>query len=204
MPSSPNTLDFDCDWRLGVNLSPQRKGTIGYLLFWSGCGGLNLSKDIEVWNPFSGQGQTVVSGKTVKCIGLIETFRFEGGAEDPIRISAYVSKATAANVRAKLSSPLPSTKAKVSWYIINYDDDAKVWHESALLKGTDKADVNLDTCQGRVQMFIDNTPTRISDTLDVKAYKFEFQIVPAFGATANLEFSTGASERLVKSWGGSG
>ena len=59
---SANDLSYQCDWRFGFNLNSNAKGTVGYLLFWSGCGGLNLARDIEVWNPFTGPGQTVVSG----------------------------------------------------------------------------------------------------------------------------------------------
>ena len=98
MPATTNNLNFDCDWKFGFNLSSKGKGVVGYLMFWSGCGGLNLTKDIEVWNPYSDtQGQTIVSGPKIKCLGLIESFRFEGGEEDPIRISAYVSKRLAAS-----------------------------------------------------------------------------------------------------------
>jgi hypothetical protein len=200
--ATANSLDFECDWRYGFNLNARQKGTVGYLLFWSGCGGLNLPKDIEVWNPYFGTaGQTVVTGEKVPCLGLIETFRFQGGEEDPIRITAYVSKDTAANVRAKLASPLTNTKVKVQWYLISYDDEGKNWYESALVKDGAKASANIDTARGQVQMFIDNAPTRVSETLDVRVYRFEFQIIPAAGATTNLEFATGASQKLVKQWG---
>lgn len=199
---SANSLDFDCDWRYGFNLSAHQKGTVGYLLFWSGCGGLNLPKDIEVWNPHHGTpGQTVVSGAKVSCLGLIESFRFAGGEEDPIRITAYVSKDTAANVRAKLARPLTNTKVKVQWYLVSYDDEAKNWYESVLIKDSAKANANIDTMKGQVQLFIDNAPTQVSETLDLRVYRLEFQIIPAAGATTNLEFATGASQRLVKAWG---
>lgn len=200
-----NNLDFVCDWKFGFNVDARNKGTVGYLLFWSGCSGLNLTKDIQVWNPFSDtQGQTVVSGPKINCIGLLESLRYEGGPEDPIRITAYVSKDIAANIRAKLASPLPSTKVKVQWYIIAFDDDAKNWYEAALIKDSAKAEANIDTAKGQVQMFLSSEATRISETLDLKVYRFEFQIVPAAGATTNLEFATGASQRLVKQWGESG
>ena len=205
MAPTTNSLDFDCQWRFGYNLQARGKGTVGYLLFWSGCGGLNLPKDTEVWNPFSDQGQTVVQGETIKCIGLMESFRFEGGADDPIRMSVYVSKDVAANIRTKLASPLPSTKLKVQWYIISYDDDdpkTPKWYEAASIKGGGRADAAIDSTKGQVQMFIANEPTFVSETLDLRVYRFEFQIVPAAGSTTTLEFATGASQRLVKSWGG--
>lgn len=203
MPKT-NSLDFDCQWRYGFNLNPQSKGTVGYLLFWSGCGGLNLPKDVEVWNPYGETpGQTVVQGVKIQCIGLIDTFRYEGGQEDPIRITAYVSKDVAANLRAKLANPLTSTKVKVQWYILAYDNDAKNWYEAALIKNKAKADANIDTEKGQVQMFIANEGTAIADTLDLRVYRFEFQVVPAIGSSTNLEFATGSSQRLVKRWAAS-
>lgn len=204
MSAAANNLDFDCDWRFGFNLHSRGKGTVGYLLFWSGCGGLSLAKDIQVWNPFDspGQTQTIVSGPKVECVGLIESFRFEGGSDDPIRISAYISKDVAADVRATLASPLASTKLKLAWYIISYDDDTKCWYEAAIVRDNQKVEANVDTSDGVMQMFIANQGTRIAETLDLKVYRFEFQVVPAAGKSALIEFATGPSQRLVKKWAG--
>jgi hypothetical protein len=202
MTPSANAFDFVCDWRFGFNLDPKRKGTVGYLLFWSGCGGLNLARDIEVWNPFDSAGQTVLRGDRVTAVGLIDTFRFEGGEDDPIRISAYVSKATAAEVRAKLARPLPSTKVKLSFYIVAFDEERKAWYEAAFVRDNAKADAVVDTADGEVQFFVTPEGTRISETLDLKVYKIEFQIVPSVGKTSLLEFATGPSQRIVKKWCG--
>lgn len=201
MASPANNLNFDCDWRYGINLHPSRKARVGYLLSWSGCGGLNLTKDITVWNPFSTQGQRVVSGPKVDCLGLIETFRFDGDETDPIRIRAYVSKKTATDVRAKLARPLTNTKLKLGWYIIDFDEDDKLWFEAALVKSPTEATVNVDTAGGNLQLFIDNHATRVDDNLDIRLYGFEFQVVPADGETTNLEFASGSARRLVKQWG---
>jgi hypothetical protein len=200
MPSD-NNLDFICNWSFGFNLDPRAKGgNVGYLLWWSGIGGLSLPKDIEVWNPYNAAGQTVVTGPKVQCIGLLESFKFAGGEDDPIRIVAYVSKSVAADIRAKLSRPVSTTKLKLAWYIIAYDDDAKLWYEAALIKDKAKADANIDTASGQLQMFISNEPTRISESLELKVYRFEFQVVPAEGNAALLEFATGPSQKLVKQW----
>jgi hypothetical protein len=201
MSAPTNSLDFVCDWRFGFNLDSNSKGTVGYLLMWSGCGGLNLAKDITVWNPFDAAGQTVVTGPTIQCIGLIESFRYAGGGDDPIRISVYVSKGTAADVRGKLASPVPNTKLQLTWYIVSYDDEKKGWYEAALVRDTGKVDASVDTANGDLQMFVANDGTRISDTLDLKVYKFEFQVVPAANKTSLLEFATGPSQKLVKQWG---
>lgn len=201
MATGSNNLDFDCDWRYGINVHPSRKARVGYLLTWSGVGGLNLTQDITVWNPFSTQGQRVVSGPKVTCIGLMESFRFMGDETDPIRIRALVSKKTATDLRSKLSRPLTNTKVKVAWYIIDFDEDDKLWFEAALVKSPTEAEANLDTAGGTLQMFVDNQPTRVNDSLDIRLYGFEFQVVPADGVVTNLEFASGSSRRLVKPWG---
>lgn len=204
-PSAANNLNFDCDWRFGFNLEAKKKASVGYLLFWSGCGGLTLSRDIEVWNPFSSPGQTILSGPSVACIGLIEQFRFDGGETDPLRISAYVSKGTAANVRAKLGSPLTNTKLKLAFYIIGFDDEKKAWYEGALIKDAScKVDAVLDTVDGALQLFVSTEPTAVAEHLDIQVYRLEFQVVPALGKTAHLEFATGPTTRVVRLWQGEG
>jgi hypothetical protein len=204
MATNSNDLDFDCDWRFGLNLRPSLKGTVGYLLDWSGCGGLSLQKDIEVWNPFNTSGQRVVSGRIIKCIGLLESFRFAGGQNDPVRIKAFVSKGTAADLRSKLARPLTNTRLKLAWYIIDFDDSDKLWYEAAFLKSPKTADASIDSAGGELQIFVDNEPTRISETLDINVFGFEFQVVPADKKTATLEFASGPTRKLVKQWGDSG
>lgn len=201
MPGT-NRLDFTCNWRFALNLQPQLKATCGYLLDWSGCGGLNLQRDIEVWNPYSGPGQTVISGSTIQCIGLIESVGYEGGETDPIRVVCYLSKGMAAEVRAKLARPLTNTKLKLAWYVIDYDEERKQWYEAAYVKSPSKAQANIDSAGGDLQIFIGNDGTRVSDQLDLNMFRFEFQVIPAEDKTAELEFATGPSRRIVKRWSG--
>ncbi|MDD9945998.1 MAG: hypothetical protein OXU20_33450 [Myxococcales bacterium] len=200
MPSG-NALNYDCNWRFAANVRSSEKDTVGYVLFWSGCGGLSLKKDITVWNPYDAAGQKLVTGEQIECIGLIDKFEYEGGELDPIRISAYVSKSTAADVRAKLARPLTNTKLKLSWYIIDFDEDKKLWYEAAFVKTPAKAEANIDSAGGELQVFIATEPTKISETLDLNVYRFEFQVVPADKKKATLEFATGPQTRLVKRWG---
>lgn len=203
IPSVPgNPLNFDCDWRYGLNLKTTQKATVGYLLEWNGCGGLSLQKDIEVFNPCSPDRRTVVTSATVKCIGLIERFAFEGGDNDPIRISAYLSKGMASEVQATLARPLSTTKVKVGWLVIDYDDERKQWYEAAYCKTPTKAEANIDSAEGELQLSIDTEPTRVSPSLDLNVFKFEFQIVPADGKKNQLQFATGPTRKIVSMWSG--
>ena len=205
MAESPTSLSFDCDWRLGFNLSPGQKGAVGYLMFWSGCGGLTLAQDIQVGNPYSSPGQQIVKGDKVTCVGLLESFRYDGGPDDPMRFVAYVSKGAAANLRAKLATPLTTTKLKVSWYAVGYDDECKAWYEASLVKDASrKVDAVIDSVDGVLQLFVANTPTRVADHLDIQVFRTEFQIAPQEGKSAVLEFATGPTTRVVKQWGDTG
>jgi len=106
-------------------------------------------------------------------------------------------------VRAKLASPVTSTKVQVGWYIISFDDDKMAWYEAAYVQGGSNASANLDTTGGELQISIANTPIRVQENIDIKVFKFEFQIIPAAGATATLQFATGPTQKIVKTWGSS-
>jgi hypothetical protein len=196
-------LDLDCDWRNALSLTPGSAPTVGYLLFWSGLGGLSLAKDIEVMNPFDGAGQTIVTGKTINCIGLLESFKFEGDSEDPIQLVAYVSKESAANLKSKLSRPVTTTKVQVGVYVIAFDDDKNQWFEALCLRTPDKLSANLDTARGELQIYVGDKGTKLDPQVDLKLVKFTFQIIPAAQSTATIEFATGPTERIMKTWGAS-
>jgi hypothetical protein len=53
---------------------------------------------------------------------------------------------------------------------------------------------------GVLQMFIENQPMAVDPRLDIKVYKFEFQIVPSEGTSTLLEFATGSTQRRVLKW----
>lgn len=197
-----NALNFDCDWRYALNLQSMTKATVGYLLDWTGCGGLNLKRDIEVFNPCSADRRTVVKERIVRCIGLIEAFRFDGGENDPIHISAFLSKGMASEVQAMVARPITTTKVQLSWLVMGYDEERKQWYEAAFCKRPSKAEANLNSGQGELQIFVDNQPTLVSDTLNLHVYRFEFEVVPADKKTSQLEFATGPMRKLVTSWSG--
>lgn len=198
-PIDPNQLVFKCDWRLGFNVDAKRKAPIGYLLSWSGCGGLKLSADVEVWHPM-GSGGDNLPGPTVQCVGIIDSLSFTG-PNDPIDVSCLVSRESAANVRAKLSQPLTNSKVRCNWCVLDFDGDRKSWYEAAFVRDNQKVDANLDARDGELQMFVNRDSESIAPTLDIRVFGFKFSIVPAPGKAAELEFATGPTIKMVRSWG---
>lgn len=199
MEPGTSDLQFACDWRLAFNVHPGKKAPIGYLLSWSGLGGLNLSTDIEVFHPL-GSGTDVVPGPTVTCVGVLESLIFRS-AYDPITVSAFISREGAANVRAKLSNPLTSNSVQCEWAIIDYDTDRKCWYDAAYVQDGASLDGNVDSQDGEQMIAIDPVSESLSDTLDISVFRFRFQIVPSPGQTTNLEFATGPTIKLVRAWG---
>ncbi len=195
-------LTFDCDWRYAMNLSPERKARTGYLLSWTGVGGLNLKADMTLFNPYSGTGAEALKGKEVKCVGVFEKFSFGGDKEDPIRIVAFVSTANAAALRAKLASGISTTKLKFSFAICDFDFEAKRWFEAGMVQGNAKASAVVDTADGELQLFVQAVPTRIQPDIDLSLCRTEFQVAPSDKEAAKLSFATGANEKVVKEWGG--
>lgn len=196
---SPSELAFTCDWRLGFNPRADGKSAVGYLLSWSGCGGLRLSSDIEVWHPTGGGGD-ILSGPKVECVGIIESLTY-GGDNDPLEVTCFVSRESAANVRAKLAQPLSNTKVQCSWCVLDFDGDRKQWYEAAYVRGSGDADANLDAEDGELQLFVERQGVPISNTLDVRVFRMQFTIVPAPNKTTQLQFATGPTIKLVREWG---
>ncbi len=200
MPVS-NDIQLGCDWQGAFNVSSRRKGAFGYLLEWSGLGGLILAKDILVWNPIGGAGAQVLGGQTIPCVAVLERFSFAGDPMDPIRIACYVSKENQTTLRSKLSRELVNTKIKASWKVVDFDDQSKSWFEAVDLMDPKRVDAVVNTVDGELQLFVDAGPTRIGDGLDILVYRFEFELVPHARKPSKLQFAMGPNQRLVRAWG---
>jgi hypothetical protein len=200
---SSNSFDYDCAWRSAFNLRGDAKGCFGYLTVCSGLGGLRLSKDIEVPNPFDGPGQqTAHRGPQISCIGMIESLRYAGGANDPIRVVSYVSKASASNLRARLAQPLTNLRIKIAWYVIDFDADSRTWFDAAFIKDAAGADACLSSAQGNLQIAIDLRPEPIDAAFDVSVYRFELEVLPLRDSSTHLEFAAGPTLKMVREWKG--
>lgn len=198
MGNSANSLDFDCDWKGCLNLRSSFKNKAGYLLSWSGAGGLNLGSDLEVWSP--DQQSDYANNGLITCAGIISQFEYGGDGSDPIRITCFVSKDTATEIRGHLSNPLSTMKVSLSWVIFDFDTETKSWFEASFVKNEGEADAAIDSTKGKLQMFIDKAAEKVAETLDLRMYKFEFQVVPSESGSSNLEFASGPSQRFVRKW----
>jgi hypothetical protein len=200
MPVS-NDLDLTCAWQHALNVAPNRKGPFGYLLEWSGLGGLVLAQDIVAWNPLGGSDQALLGGATVSCVGVLERFRYGGDATDPIRLSCFLSQENQTNLRAKLARDLVNTKVRMRWRVVAYDEAAKAWFGAIDLLDPERLDGLVNTVDGELQIDVDAAPTAIGERQHVQVYRFEVEVVPAPGKVATLQFALGQNQRIVVEWG---
>jgi hypothetical protein len=199
MPAFDKSFNFSCD--VGDALQGSGKtGTFGYLLAYSSSG-MTLSNDIQVANPARGQaGVTVATGATISCCGLIQKFRFDGDADGPIRISCYVSRANAANMRAVLSRSLTSSSVRFRPYILNYE--ASSWYEAVWTQNHDQAAGNLDTKNGAIQAEIASKRVTIGSLADAAFHQYDFRAIPGAGTQTTFHLATSPTSKFVKLWGG--
>ena len=85
---------FDCDWRAGFVMDPQKKQRCGYLLALNGMGlDATLAADIQVFMPFNAAPadytdtanlviDASMTPNKITCVGVIESFSWEGGVGD--------------------------------------------------------------------------------------------------------------------------
>jgi hypothetical protein len=217
------SIDLSCDWKSGFVLNPTKKQRCGYLMAFNGLGlDQEIGKDndafkIRVFTPFNSAGTPEYPNVTIEpndgqgvldCIGIIESFHFEGGVGDPICISAYVSSEFANQLKAKQKASLATTTiSKLGWWIVNYDVDDKSWFEEAYPKGKSGATDGfvkgqLNAGGGTdIRLSIADSPTMIASNMDVQVFNIYFEIVPASDSTYALAFRQGTTKAFVKGWG---
>ena len=190
MPS--NGLNFQMDWRYAFNIDPARKGRVGYLMSYKGCG-LELKKDIEVYNPME-------DSKLIKCTAIIDHFSFGGGVADPINLSCFMSTENALQLKALFKSTVKTTKLTFSYYIVDFDDESSKWYEAADQKDN-IIDANINSKDGNLMAACSDNPEKIAPNIDTNVYNFNFEAVPAANKTFALKFAVGSTTRYVKNWG---
>lgn len=207
--------NYPCDWKAGFVMDPSKKMRVGYLLQLEGSDWA-LNQDIQVFSPFQAgapaattfgtAASTFTAGAAAnvdKCVGIIEAYNFEGGVGDAICISAYISAESGAILKGKMQSTLTSTLIKkLGWWIVNFDEDKKVWYEEAYPKTPDIVQGQLNAPGGKdIRLHVADDPTKVHPNIDVNVYNLYFEVVPAANNLFTLQFATSSTTPFMKNWG---
>ena len=213
--------NLPCDWKSGFVMDPTKKQRAGYLVAFNGLdlGTDYFAKDIKVYTPYNNGTKSYAGDgfdfgtdpaviKQVTVAGVIESFSWGGGVGDPICISAYISTNNANQVKSKMATTLATTKVtKLAWWIVNYDEENKVWFEEAFPLGDPKGTAGIVTGQlnapGKtdIRMHVSDDATKIAPNIDVNVYNCFFEIVPAANTSFDLSFAKSAQNKVVNGWG---
>ena len=202
--------DLPCDWKSGFVMDPSKKQRVGYLVSFQGLDmGEYFKQDIEVFSPYTNSqaeyGDVEMDNETgkVTCTGVIESFSFAGGVGDPICISAYISAENAEIIKAKLKTTLPTNiVSPLSYWIVNFDEENKVWYEEAFPKDPTEMAGQLNAPGGQdVRLQVSDEPTKIGPQIDINVYNIYFEVIPAANSTYTMHFATSSQTKFVRNWG---
>jgi hypothetical protein len=202
--------DYECDKDSGFLPNPNQSQRAGYVTALNGLGStMALNKDLTVFVPYNStqqpayRGVTLQAGSTVSqatVIGVIDKFSWAGGVGDPIMLDFWVSQQNATQIKAMQQTTLQSTKIQaLGWWIIDYDQEAKMWFEQSFPKSAPTVSGTLSN--GGSGLDVDLTATPAIPGADVYVYRISLSIVPAANQTYSLTFAASATRPVVKSWG---
>jgi len=201
-------LNYSCDWKSGFIFDPSKKARVGYINEFEGLDmdGF-LKKDIEVFHPFQGEAgfEGGSGGEDTKheCTAVIDSFSFDGGVGDPLKISCYISAENAEMLQGKLKTTLTTNKvSKLSWWIVDFDEENKAWFEECYPKEPVEVNGQLNAAaDGKNSITVATIATKIAPTLDLNVYNLYFEVVPAASATFTFHMATSSKTKAVRNWG---
>jgi len=215
-------FSFDCYKEGGFVMDPNEHKCVGYITSFSGLNSAQIyAADLTVSVPFQGtpgyKGITLTPAgtkmnignvpSTTQVVGVIEKFNWNGGVGDPIQIDFWVSQENATQIKAFQQSTLTTTKINnLGWWVINYDQETKVWFEQAypagLATGSPQTYITgLVTQHDNPAIDVDLNFQAVKDGIDVYVYKCHIEVAPAANAAYGLQFANSSNKPIVKSWG---
>jgi len=191
---------LDCDAGAGVMSDPKQPKRVGYITTTKGLGTppVILAADLRVPSPFQASSAAPSTANTLQVVGIIESFEWNGGAGDPIKIVFYVSQQNALQVKGLQQQVLKSTKVdELGWWIADYDPQAKKWYEQAYPTGT-RTISGIITGKENPELSVDLAPVALKNAT---LYKVSLTVVPGANQRYTLFFANASNRSVVRPWG---
>jgi hypothetical protein len=210
---------FECDAKSGFIANPNAHSTVGYVtsLAVSTVGYLpsfavrgvtGFAPDLTVSLPFKSPSPTYkglgpVTNGTLKVVGVMENFSWNGTVGGPINIDFYMSQENATRLKALQQSVLGSTGVpQFGWWIGDYDQAAWSWFEKSFpFSATNITGVIAGGSSPELD--IDLTPIPVTGGIDVNYYKVSIAVAPAADQYQSyaLRFANSSTRSTLKQWG---
>jgi hypothetical protein len=202
--------EFECDRTTGFLPDPNQHKRVGYITALSGFGtpALAMKQDLQVYTPWSGATApaygpmaglkaTATSPAKASVVGVIEKFAWNGGVGDALSLDFYMSQENAVQLKTAQQSTLPNkTVSALGWWIINYDQEKKIWYEQSF-------PLNPTTVKGdsSTSLDVDLNPIPVKTGIDVMVYKVHVSVTPTANAAATLQVANTSTVKDAKAWG---
>jgi hypothetical protein len=203
--------EYDCVKGAGFMMDPNQHKRVGYVTSLSGFGQAKFSADLTVAVPFNSGAKPTFSGiqfvpggssslATASVVGVIEKFSWNGGVGDAIKIDFWVSQKNALQIKTMQQSALKTTSiSALAWWIVNYDQERKVWYEQSYPLAGSVAGVVAGGSNPSLN--VDLTPAPVADGIDVYVYKVSLSVAPGANGSYTLHFANSVGAKQIKSWG---
>jgi len=209
--------EFECDKNSGFLPDPNEHKRVGYVTQLNGFGQSSpivFAQDLQVytaWNSTASINAQLASGipsgmsqnslGKMSVVGVMEKFAWNGGAGDFIAIDFWVSQENAIQLKAAQQATLTTSRVDaLGWWIINFDQEKKVWYEQAYPAGA-KYISGIVGPQDNPELNVDLTGAPAKDGIDVMVYKVSLQCAPGANQQFSLNFANSATTPNTKSWG---
>jgi len=206
---------YDLNREEGVFPNPNNHNAVGYITALRGfsvgspiefknditCWTAYNSKDMKYTGPNTPAGQSDRVMGTMKVVGVMEHFKWDGASGGAIELDFYVSQENAINLKMAQQATLTSTRIQsLSYWMINYDSERKCWYEMGFPLGCGVLSGNVvPTTSPDIDVDLAGVPAK--DGLEVMLYKCHLVMGPAADVQYQLHFANNSTLKAVKNWG---
>lgn len=211
--------EYECDKNGGFLPDPNEHKRVGYITHLEGFSqtAIVFDANLNVFTPWNNPNLTInatFTGKnatgptasatnglqSMKVVGVIEKLAWNGGAGDFIAIDFWTSQENAIQLKTAQQSTLTTTRVNaLNWWVINYDQEKKVWYEQSWPVGGPVT--GIIGPQDNPELNVDLSGAPAKDGIDVMVYKVSMQVAPGANLQYTLNFSNAAATTNSKSWG---
>ncbi|MGW4243419.1 hypothetical protein [Nocardia sp. NPDC004722] len=211
--------DYKLDWRYGA--APEKHALpqpCGYLVALSADATTTLTPDITTTATFTGTPQYPGIGKAydpanqkMHVCGIMEGVHWDGGLEDPMQLSFFVSTPSQQKLQSALKRGNLMTMQDVRFWVVGYEyptrsDKPGVWFEAAYPIGPTGKGIP-GSLRGRIthtdanlDFTVSDIPTP-ADPTGVPVFACTLRMAPAMAESFELFQADSPTDKKVMPWG---
>lgn len=186
------TYGCTCDASQGFRHSSGGTATVGYLIT-ATIAGRTLAADISVTDP--------QSGETTPVVGVISSDGWQGGVNDPITMTAYISSANRQRLAALTQSEIANAEVLFNFSNDVWDSTRKVYYDSFAPQHPPLRAQVTSNASGNPTFQLASTPGPVQSPQN---YAMSMTVIPppgSGGAQQQIRVASSSTASDVRVWG---